>query len=301
MVQKYYSNGKLLLTGEYAILDGAVGLAVPTKYGQTLEFSYSNSDALVWKSYDVDNTIWFEVEYGLTLEHTRRTSDKEKAAKLLKILKKAKELNPKFLKESQGIVAETHLSFPRNWGLGTSSTLVNNIAQWAKIDAFELLSKTLGGSGYDIACAQNFQPILYQLDLGQPKVSPVLFNPEFKQRLFFVYLNKKQDSREAIANYRLQRFNKQELLSKVNTITQHMLEAKTIEQLESHIIEHEQVLAKVLGQSPVKRKFPDYFGAIKSLGAWGGDFILVTGNEKTPDYFKAKGFSTVISYEDMVI
>jgi hypothetical protein len=46
----------------------------------------------------------------------------------------------------------THLNFPKKWGLGTSSTLINNIAQWLQIDAFTLLNNSFGGSGYDIAC-----------------------------------------------------------------------------------------------------------------------------------------------------
>ncbi|MEM0993828.1 MAG: GHMP kinase, partial [Bacteroidota bacterium] len=33
----YYAHGKLLLTGEYAVLDGAVALAVPSKLGQRLD------------------------------------------------------------------------------------------------------------------------------------------------------------------------------------------------------------------------------------------------------------------------
>jgi hypothetical protein len=41
-------------------------------------------------------------------------------------------------------------------------------------------------------------------------------------------------------------------------------------------------------------------GAIKSLGAWGGDFILASGNQKTPNYFHEKGFKTVISYSEMI-
>ncbi len=36
--------------------------------------------------------------------------------------------------------------------------------------------------------------------------------------------------------------------------------------------------------------FLDYFGQTKSLGAWGGDFILATGNKDTPKYFKNKGY-----------
>jgi len=51
----------------------------------------------------------------------------------------------------------------------------------------------------------------------------------------------------------------------------------------------------------VKEKhFPDYPFAIKSLGAWGGDFILACGDESTPQYFKDKGFKTVLSYNDLI-
>jgi hypothetical protein len=47
--------------------------------------------------------------------------------------------------------------------------------------------------------------------------------------------------------------------------------------------------------------FNDYKGAIKSLGAWGGDFILVTGNEDSISYFKKKGYNTIIPYSKMVL
>ena len=36
MKKTFYSNGKLLITGEYVVLDGAKALALPTKYGQNL-------------------------------------------------------------------------------------------------------------------------------------------------------------------------------------------------------------------------------------------------------------------------
>jgi len=35
----FYSHGKLLLTAEYVILDGAKALALPTKFGQEMEIS----------------------------------------------------------------------------------------------------------------------------------------------------------------------------------------------------------------------------------------------------------------------
>jgi len=34
--QSFYGNGKLLLSAEYFVLDGAVALALPTKLGQSL-------------------------------------------------------------------------------------------------------------------------------------------------------------------------------------------------------------------------------------------------------------------------
>ena len=43
----------------------------------------------------------------------------------------------------------------------------------------------------------------------------------------------------------------------------------------------------------------DYNGEIKSLGAWGGDFILAAGPTNTPEYFSSKGFNTIIRYNEM--
>jgi hypothetical protein len=36
---------------------------------------------------------------------------------------------------------------------------------------------------------------------GKPIVDKVSFNPGFKENIYFVYLNKKQSSKTAIANY----------------------------------------------------------------------------------------------------
>ena len=68
------------------------------------------------------------------------------------------------------------------------------------------------------------------------------------------------------------------------------------------LAQHEALVAATLGMEPVQTAlFPDFPGQTKSLGAWGGDFILATGNEHTPDYFVKKGFKTVIPYREMVL
>ena len=62
MRQTFYSNGKLLLTGEYLVLDGAKALALPTKMGQNLQIATLESPSIVWKSFDSDGSVWFQDE-----------------------------------------------------------------------------------------------------------------------------------------------------------------------------------------------------------------------------------------------
>ena len=305
----FYSNGKLLLTGEYLVLDGAKSLAVPTKFGQDLIVDKIKDPQLIWGSFTHSGECWFEAVFDLPklrLVSCTFNSDKEGSGEviaetLLEILKEAKNLNPDFLNSEQGFLVKTMLTFPRNWGLGTSSTLINSIASWAKVDAFKLLWNSFKGSGYDIACAQNDTPIFYQIEDSEPRIEQVEFNPIFKENLFFVHLNQKQDSKEGIAKFRESNINFDKEIKRISEISDEFLVVKSLEKFENLIIEHEQIISSIIKLKPVKEKlFPDYFGAIKSLGAWGGDFVLVTGNEKTPAYFKNKGFETVLTYNQMV-
>ena len=302
MLQEFYSNGKLLLSGEYAILDGAVGLAVPTKFGQSLKVVPSNSPFLEWKSFGADGKLWFEAEFEIPKLKIRTCSDENMAKQLLEIFTAAKGLNPDFLSNGQGWILETFLTFPRNWGLGTSSTLINNMALWAKVNAHHLLQRTFGGSGYDLACAQHNSPLLYHLKDDLPTVQEVGFDPPFKENLFFVYLNEKQNSRDAIANYRLLEFDKAALVHKLTSITKNMVTCSTLAEFEALMDLHERTLSKVLKVPTVKKRlFPAYPGSIKSLGAWGGDFVLATGSQENQEHFKQNGYPTVFPYSKLVL
>ena len=305
----FYSNGKLLLTGEYLVLDGAKSLAIPTKFGQDLLVESIKEKQIIWGSFASSGECWFEAVFELPkLRSVNCTfnADKEGNAEfiaetLLEILKEARRLNPDFLKSESGFVVKTKLSFPRNWGLGSSSTLINSIASWAKVDAFKLLWNSFKGSGYDVACAQNDTPIFYQIKDQKPIVKQVKFNPTFKESLFFVHLNQKQDSKEGIAKFRESDDNFQEEIKRISMISDAFLNAASIKEFDLLIFEHEQIISSIIKLKPVKVKlFPDYFGEIKSLGAWGGDFVLVTGNETTPSYFKSKGFETILTYSEMI-
>lgn len=302
MPKEFYSNGKLLLSGEYVILDGAIGLALPTFYGQSLRVNQQTNSEIEWKSIAVDGTQWFEAHFEIRSLDIKQSSDTDTAVTLQKILRQAKSLNPDFLNDTDGYTVETSLAFDRDWGLGSSSTLINNIAQWAKVDAYQLLWKAFSGSGYDIACAQNNSPILYHLEDKNPIVERVDFNPSFKDRLFFIHLNKKQNSREGIARYRNQSFDKPHLIKSISGITKELVSCSSLLEFEELLTAHENLISENIKLPTLKsEKFPDYSGAIKSLGAWGGDFILATGDKSAPEYFKNKGFTTVIIFEDMIL
>ena len=94
----------------------------------------------------------------------------------------------------------------------------------------------------------------------------------------------------------------QDGLVHISQISEEFVQSKNLQTFENLIVEHENIISSIIKLTPVKEKlFPDYFGAIKSLGAWGGDFVLVTGNEKTPAYFKNKGYKTILSYSEMIL
>jgi mevalonate kinase len=309
-MQKFYSNGKLLLTGEYVVLDGATSLALPTTFGQDLVVQSIKEPLLIWESYDERGITWFQAEFRMsdlrivseTFNSETDNSKETLAISLQKIVLHAQKMNPKFLNSKTGFHIKTNLSFPRNWGLGTSSTLIHNIASWAEVDAYELLFASFGGSGYDIACAQNDTPISYQLKDKKPIVKPINFKPIFSDQLYFVHLNVKQNSRSGIKKYREFDTDKENVIQDISTITDEMVNCDNLSEFERMLKAHEQIISKVIHNKPIQELvFKDYFGQTKSLGAWGGDFILATGNQDTPAYFKEKGFETVVSYKDMIL
>ena len=305
--QHYFGHGKLLISGEYFVLDGAKALALPTKVGQSMTVKYSQSfePILYWKSYDVNGKLWLEAKFEFWRFDCLDENPKKEVLLLQKILRQARKQNSHFLRENVDVLVETYLGFPLEWGLGSSSTLIYNIAQWAYISPFELLFKTYGGSGYDIACAQSEGPIVYHKNNTGPNWSPVTFNPTFKQNLYFVYLGKKQNTGKAIEYYNSLRPFDPELILNLSTITDDLMMAKSLEEFEFLLEAHERIISKNLKMNTVKEeRFSDYWGMVKSLGAWGGDFVIVTSSksaDETTAYFEKHGHNIVIPYEEIIL
>ena len=304
MRKTFYSNGKLLITGEYLVLDGAKALALPTKFGQTLIIEEGKDQLISWTSYDHDGSIWFEDNISfISIKNKEHFEDNHTIKNtLIEILNEAFLMNPDFIKSSKGYVIKTELTFPKFWGLGTSSTLINNIAQWLSIDAFELLKNSFGGSGYDIACAQNNSAIIYQLLDGKASVEIIDFKPSFSDRIYFVYLNKKQNSKLSIAAYLSNHGTIWKSIPIISQITQAVIEAVDIKQFSLQLHSHEIEMSVILETETVKKTlFSDFDGVIKSLGAWGGDFVMVISKDNPKKYFKEKGYEIVIPYQEMIL
>ncbi len=306
----FNSNGKILLTGEYAVLDGALALALPCKMGQSMEVKESGQGEISWLNLDENQKPWFESHFQIeekgikSIEKDKFSDDPEGKVineRLEQILNAAFNLNKSAFSET-GFKITNRLDFNRNWGLGTSSTLINNLAQWLQIDPYLLLKKTFGGSGYDIAIASSELPVLYQITEHGPEALATHFDPDFKNELFFVYLNRKQNSREAIAHYRNQPNEQMEILvKKISGITTQLLKSESLEEFRLLLEAHENLISKAVNLPKIKNQlFPDFNGSIKSLGGWGGDFILAVGGEKEKEYFRRKGYDTIFNFEELI-
>lgn len=304
MKQTFYSNGKLIITGEYVVLDGAKAFALPTKFGQNLIIEKAKNQLIHWKSIDADGSIWFEatIPFSSIVQKERFNEIHNIKNTLIEILHEAYLMNSDFISNSEGYSIQTELTFPKLWGLGTSSTLINNIAQWLQIDAFDLLRRSFGGSGYDLACAQNDSPILYQLVNEQPVVQPITFQPSFLDKIHFVYLNRKQSSKSAISSYLNQRGNIDKTIQKIDHITNSVIHATEPKEFALALQQHEIEMSSVLELQTVQEVlFSDFKGIVKSLGAWGGDFVMVISKENPTDYFKERGFNIVLPYNSIIL
>ncbi len=321
----YQAHGKFLLTGEYLVLKGALALAIPLKLGQSLQVSLADTDThrLHWIASQPEKP-WFSVLFDSETLRPLSTDDPPKAEKLASILKAVRQLKPNAFSGCD-MRFRTHLDFDPNWGLGSSSTLISNLARWANIDPYELLKLTFGGSGYDIACATAEGPIYYQLSTTEsalrqaqgpkvvepvegptPTVEPINFTPPFADHLFFIYQGKKQSSSKEVKAF-LEKTNPVDLqkdIEAISEISRAVPKCETLDEFAMLMQCHERIIARCIGQEPVQKRFPDFEGVLKSLGAWGGDFILAAtewDEKQVKEYFKKKGLNVVFSYGEIVL
>ena len=74
-MKSFHSNGKLLISGEYLVLDGALSLALPCRFGQSLNFTEDSNGTLEWISKDMNDTIWFNAYFEAKTLKVLKTKD----------------------------------------------------------------------------------------------------------------------------------------------------------------------------------------------------------------------------------
>ncbi|GAB0155159.1 GYDIA family GHMP kinase [Chryseobacterium sp. Alg-005] len=295
-----FSPGKLMLTSEYFAMDGALVLAVPTRLGQ--EFFFEEKEDLesliFWEAYH-QNTLWLKAVIDYKNWQILETNILPSAEFIMKTLKNVQQLSEVKLQHANSYYLKTNLQFPADYGLGSSSTLMNNLAEWAKIDPFHLNAISLGGSGYDIAVAKEKSAVLYQ---SKPEIryEKVNFSPSFKNELIFIHLNQKQDSREGINLYKSKK-KSQDLVDEFSNLTRNILLCNELQIFSQLMLEHEQKISNFLEIPTVRQRFfQDCPVFVKSLGAWGGDFVMSAKFDGFRDYFWGKGFSTIFEWGDLI-
>ena len=308
----YQAHGKFLLTGEYLVLKGALAMALPLKLGQSLQVTLADTDThrLHWMASKPDKP-WFSALFDSDTLEPVTSDDPAKAEKLASILKAVRQLKPNAFYGGD-IRFHTHLDFDPEWGLGSSSTLIANLARWAEVDPYELLKLTFGGSGYDLACATAEQPIYYQVKTEVPEpvegptVKPIDYNPPFAEHLYFVYQGQKQSSFKEVKAF-LEKTNPVDLQKDIDSISwiSHAIpQCQTLDDFGLLMQCHERIIARCIGQEPVQKRFPDFEGVMKSLGAWGGDFFLAAtewDDNQVKAYFKEKGLEVIFEYKELVL
>lgn len=303
-IQRFSSNGKLMLTGEYLVLKGAVSLALPLLKGQELQVIYSpKRPYLSWRTY-VTGNYWFEANYSLPDLAIANTNDFPIAQNIRDILIQARSLNSDFLNPDFRIEALSRINFDINWGLGSSSSLIVNIASWANIDPFQLHFRVSQGSGYDIAAAISDHPVLYQVNKNEPRIKEVDFNPPFHEKIYFAYLGKKRNSAEAVANFNKLDINLDREVEQISEISRHIVTSKNQVDFVNLLKKHDRIISKLLKMKPIQiTHFDDFKGYSKSLGAWGGDFAMFISDlpkDYILTYFRKKELKHYFQYKDII-
>lgn len=308
MQQSFFAHGKVMLCGEYSVLSGTESLALPVHPGQWLNVwevpATTATSRIIWQASD-ENGPWFDCRIDTEIMHVAETNHPEMAEVLLKLFREIKQRNPELLAHKT-IRMETLCQFNRDFGLGSSSSLVAILSNWSGTDAFALQRAAFGGSGYDAAVSKTGKPICYWLENEAPNWSAWALDPALTGHWYLAFPGQKQNSRTSVS-YKTDALKALKsnvmALQQLNTCVQAVKFPRSIPMLEAMLELLQALLAEHL-QLP--RAYEDLQiqpvqgGLCKWLGAWGGDVLLV--NEKIlQDYPVVFETMTVIPWNELVI
>jgi len=302
-MNSFYAHGKLLLSAEYMVIYGSKALALPLKLGQSLErVRPDNRNIFAWNAYYQDEP-WFSARLDPATLKVLETSDQTMASRLQEMIRACIELIPDFQQELFRWDAVTRLDFSPEYGFGSSSTLTALLAEWAEVNPLDLHFMVSEGSGYDVACALAEGPILYHLRDNTPQYRQIPFHPPFLDQLYFAWLGKKQPTASHLAQVSGRLNPGSETIHRFSQLTMAMVEASTLSEFRLVMEEHEEALSHILGIERISTRFEGLPGSIKSLGAWGGDFVMIATEaeeEFLKKYLSHRHIQAFYRYKDLV-
>jgi mevalonate kinase len=276
------ANGKLLLTAEYLVLNGSTALAIPLKFGQSLDVIESPTGHISWESHDSGGK-WFYCKLNPVSFEVLNTDSDLITEGLIHYLSSARKLNPDFLR-TKGLMVTVKADYPLSWGLGSSSSLISLIAKWANVDSWTLYKMCCNGSGYDLACAEHDFPVFYRLEDDLPEINKAEPAEALQRFAYFAYLGTKQNSAIEVKSFlKDAKFTEQDI-DKITALTYDICKAKDYSVLYNMVEEHEAILSRILQKPKLKStRFANFPGTVKSLGAWGGDFAMFISDQDPSD------------------
>jgi mevalonate kinase len=296
------------------VIQGAKALAVPTVLGQELKFSHNSrrkTRQVNWISKIHGDVTWYSNQFLIDNDfEPAEQANSERTEFIRSLLIAIDDLNPDFFKEQGVYNFKTFMDFDPGWGLGSSSSLISNLGMLTDLQPFELLfhSSLNQGSGYDVAVSYMGQPLLYNIEeevyhWAEPTE---LAWEKFASKCRLVYLNRKQDSNLEVKRFKSKwkEGHNHNTMKEISEISERLPAVTDYQEFCDLLAQHELIMSEVLKQKCIKEDlFPDFAGVIKSLGAWGGDFILACpeGNpEMAEQYFFDKGYHVVIDFGKMI-
>ncbi len=201
---------------------------------------------------------------------------------------------------------ETRLEFDRSSGLGSSSTFVQLLSNYFKLDPFQVQDLVFGGSGYDVAIAAVQKPLIYWRNEQGVHFRQWKMNPELTKDWKVIFLGNKVNSRTSTSqvNDMLEDLARDENYSmQIPKIIEIVRDAQELMALETGIEMYQMFLSQLLGMVTPYTYFgvkPLPRGVCKWLGAWGGDMLLV--NSVVWDaYYSLWNGCEVKNWNDLVI
>ena len=99
--------------------------------------------------------------------------------------------------------------------------------------------------------------------------------------------------------------DKADIIEQISDLTQKIIAANELDEFCYYLEVHENIVSNALKLQKVKDiYFNDFPGTIKSLGAWGGDFVMVASDESPEmitQYFNQKELSTILTYDTIIL